>query len=207
MDTLHFKLLESFGLKDGKYISYPYHFTRLQKSASYFNFILNLNKIHDNLCLIKNENLHGLYKVRLLVDNVGNLEWDVLEIHSFSRTLSVTLAKNPINRSNKFLYHKTTIRTVYNQAKMNKDEFFDVLLWNKQEELTEFTIGNLVYEMNQTLYTPPVEAGLLAGTFREELLMNGEIEIKSIYKSQINQVTKLWLINSVREWVEVQLKL
>lgn len=55
------------------------------------------------------------------------------------------------------------------------------------------------------LYTPPVECGLLAGTFREHLLKEGKIKERTLTKSDLKICTNIWLINSVRKWVEVQL--
>src|SRR5699024_4307758 len=102
---------------------------------------------------------------------------------------------------NRFLYHKTTNRTLYDSHK--QPNMFDVLLWNEAGEVTEFTIGNVVLEIDGKLYTPPVSAGLLPGTFREMLLKKGTITEKVLYKEDFTKERKTWLINSVRQWVEV----
>ena len=79
----------------------------------------------------------------------------------------------------------------------------DVLLWNADEELTEFTIGNVVVERNGKFYTPPVECGLLAGTFRQYLIDKGRITEKVITLNELDECTNIWLINSVKKWVPV----
>ena len=81
--------------------------------------------------------------------------------------------------------------------------FDDVLLYNENNELTEFTIGNLVVEISGKLYTPPVSNGLLAGTYRAYLLETGKIEERVIHKSELGICTKVFLVNSVRKWVDV----
>ena len=35
-------------------------------------------------------------------------------------------------------------------------DVFDVLMWNEEGELTEFSIGNLVVELNGEKWTPPL---------------------------------------------------
>jgi para-aminobenzoate synthetase/4-amino-4-deoxychorismate lyase len=53
------------------------------------------------------------------------------------------------------------------------------------------------------LWTPARECGLLAGTFREELLDRGDIHEAIVRLDELSSCSRLWLINSVREWVEV----
>lgn len=81
-----------------------------------------------------------------------------------------------------------------------------MLLWNGRGELTEFTIGNLVVERRGERLTPPREAGLLAGTFRAELLEAGEITERPLFKHDLLDASRVWLVNSVHGWVEVQLQ-
>ncbi|HRJ75336.1 MAG TPA: aminotransferase class IV, partial [Anaerolineales bacterium] len=66
-------------------------------------------------------------------------------------------------------------------------------------------IGNLVVESNGKFFTPPISCGLLAGTFREHLLETGKIKERVIYKHELNQFEKIYLINSVRKWVETKM--
>jgi len=81
--------------------------------------------------------------------------------------------------------------------------FDDVLLFNENGELTEFTIGNLVAEIDGELFTPPISCGLLAGTFRSHLLEMGKIRERVIRKDELGKCSKIFLVNSVRKWVDV----
>jgi para-aminobenzoate synthetase/4-amino-4-deoxychorismate lyase len=49
-----------------------------------------------------------------------------------------------------------------------------VILWNERGELTEADTANLVLDLAGDWVTPPVMSGLLAGTFRGELLPKAE---------------------------------
>ena len=51
----------------------------------------------------------------------------------------------------------------------------DVVLWNDGGEVTETTTANIVADFGEGKVTPPVSCGLLAGTFRAELLARGEV--------------------------------
>ncbi|MCK5528713.1 MAG: aminotransferase class IV, partial [Kiritimatiellae bacterium] len=116
----------------------------------------------------------------------------------------VTFAKEPIDVGDVFLYHKTTRRALYEQAKDAAPGFDDVLLWNAKSEVTESTIANIVVERDGKKVTPPVECGLLAGIFREYLLECGDIEESVITVDDIKSSDQIWLINSVRKWVPIK---
>ena len=82
-----------------------------------------------------------------------------------------------------------------------------MLLWNEEGELTEFTTGNLVLELQDgRKLTPPRDCGLLAGTLRAELLARGEISEQVLTREDLQRAKRLWFINGVRGWVEVQLR-
>ena len=53
--------------------------------------------------------------------------------------------------------------------------------------------------------TPARSCGLLAGTFREELLREGRVREALISIDDVRTATRIWFVNSVREWVEVKL--
>jgi branched-subunit amino acid aminotransferase/4-amino-4-deoxychorismate lyase len=55
------------------------------------------------------------------------------------------------------------------------------------------------------LLTPPVDSGLLPGTFRAWLLGNGKIREQVIKVSDLEKCSKLFLINSVRKWQDAVL--
>ena len=106
----------------------------------------------------------------------------------------VTLADQPLDKNNPFLYHKTTNRVIYSQFQKKFTHVFDVLLWNENGELTEFTNGNLVLEIDGQLWTPPIDSGLLAGTYREMLLATGKIHEKVLTIEDVKQAIKSGLL-------------
>ena len=53
--------------------------------------------------------------------------------------------------------------------------------------------------------TPDVSAGLLAGTFRQELLEQGEITTEEIPIEMLEHADEIFLINSLRKWRKAEL--
>ena len=75
------------------------------------------------------------------------------------------------------------------------------MLWNAAGEVTETTIANVVVEQDGHYLTPPVSAGLLNGTMRQELLAQGRIEEARVTCDMLKHCDGLFLVNSVRGWI------
>lgn len=200
-----FDLLESLLLENGCYVLFERHMKRLKQSASYFGFTLLEQEIREKLLTYAGGCLNSKEKVRLMVEKSGEFFISGEKLTPLNGDLLVQLAQTPISKTNRFLYHKTTFREVYESKRPMDSKPFDILLWNEEGELTEFTIGNLVVELGGNLYTPPVHCGLLGGTLREKLIENGEIIERVLVVEDLARASKIWLINSVRGWITVQL--
>ncbi|MER2108846.1 MAG: aminodeoxychorismate synthase component I [Solibacillus sp.] len=199
----HFELLESLLLEDGSYFLLERHVERLQKSANYFNFPFDEPAIRAQLEL-EAQQKSGLHKVRLVLAKTGALLVESTPIQQMNDTISVALAQTAVNSDDVFLYHKTTYRTMYTVHEI-PEGCFDVLLYNERDEITEFTFGNIVYEIGGELYTPPVSSGLLAGTYRAELLATGEITERVLMRNELAHLDALYFINSVRKMKKARL--
>ncbi|MEH7255261.1 aminodeoxychorismate synthase component I [Neobacillus niacini] len=203
---VEFELLESLLLDNGQYFLLEEHLKRLENSAGYFGVNYDAKKIKKTLNDFSYKNNFGLVKVRLLLARNGEVTIEGQPITQQVATVEVVLAGEAVDKNNPFLYHKTTNREVYTKfQKQMPAEAFDVLLWNQDGELTEFTNGNVVLEINGKLWTPPVLSGLLAGTYRDRLITIGEIYEKTLTLADLKMATKIFFINSVRKWREVHL--
>jgi len=63
-----------------------------------------------------------------------------------------------------------------------------------------------VVSIDGELFTPPVESGLLAGTFRNQLLDEGKIKERVITVAELKDSREIYLINSVRKFVTADLR-
>ncbi|MDM5327146.1 aminodeoxychorismate synthase component I [Neobacillus sp. CF12] len=202
-----FHLLESLLLDQGDYFLLEEHLKRLENSARYFGFLFEGEKVRNSLLEYRDSQPNCFIKVRLLLAKNGKVTIEGQSITQQASILKVSIADEPVDKTNPFLYHKTTNREIYSKFQKQKpSEVFDVLLWNQDGELTEFTNGNVALEINGTLWTPPIESGLLAGTYRDVLLKTGEIKEKIMTKSDLKKATRILFINSVRKWKEVHLQ-
>ena len=178
------------------------HIRRLADSAFYFGFNLDVAALEAYLDQLT-ESFSEPMRVRITLTRHGTLAHQAVPLPEKSATpLRVSLAPAPVNSEEVFLFHKTTRREMYPPPAPGTDES---LLYNQRGELTEFTIGNLIAELDNQLVTPPLDCGLLPGTMRAELLESGQIREKIIRIEDLPRCTQLWLVNAVRGWVRVQL--
>lgn len=203
---VNFQLLESLLLEGGKFFLLERHIRRMKASAAYFGFEFNESALTSRLEKVAADHASGRWKVRLLSSKTGELCCEAIELpFRRAKPLRAVLAAQPVNANDRFLFHKTTNRAVYEKALATAPECDDVILWNENGEITESTIANVVVSLGGKLLTPPQTSGLLAGTFREELLATGRIEERVISLGDLRQAEKVFLINSVQKWQDALL--
>ncbi|MCX7847817.1 MAG: aminodeoxychorismate synthase component I [bacterium] len=200
-----FQLLESLLLDHGEYWLLPEHLSRLRSSATFFSFSFDESAVREALRAIALAHKVGRFKVRLLLSPTGKTTLEAEPLPAHERPWALGVAPSPVSSHDVFLFHKTTHRVVYEAAARACPGADDVVLWNQQGEITETTRANIVVQLHGQLITPPRTAGLLAGTFRAALLAQRRIVEKSIFLDQLLSAPKIWLINSVRGWIDVDM--
>ncbi|NQU40794.1 MAG: aminodeoxychorismate synthase component I [Lentisphaerae bacterium] len=182
------------------------HLSRLIESAAYFGRSLDIAAVKAALAA-ESERLQGpACKVRLTVAVDGAIRVESTALGALSVPYRVGLAESPVDASDRFLFHKTTQRHVYESARAARPALDDLLLWNRQGELTESTIANLVVELDGQLVTPPVGCGLLGGVYRAFLLESGAVSEAVLHRDDLPRCTRICLANSVRGMWDVELE-
>ena len=178
------------------------HLDRLSLAATHFGFDVDLDEVRRT---IESFNADEPQVIRVLVGLGGAVELEPRAMPMADPNPVVVFDTRPIDRGDEFLRHKTTRRDRYDEARERFPEVYDVLLWNRLGQLCESTIANLVVEIDNEYRTPPLEAGLLPGTMRAELLDRGDIVEAMVTYDDLREADRVWLINSVRGWVEIEI--
>lgn len=197
-----FELLESF-LVDEDFFLLEEHLARLAASAEYFGFDVDLGEVRRALSAHLSGDRTPPEKLRLLVARDGGIRIES-EPASPMKPLRVGLARGPVDEGDVFLFHKTTHRSRYEEAKASRPDCDDVLLYNGRGELTESTRANVLVQLDGEWLTPPVSCGLLAGTMRAHLLSEGRIREAVLPVEVLERAQSIRLINSVRKWIDVE---
>lgn len=183
-----------------------YHLNRLAGSADYFGFQADVQKIREELSSIASGLPSKPHKVRLLVSRLGGMRCEVTPLEPTSLCFGkVAPGKSPIERRDIFLYHKTTRRTVYEEALRMCPGYDDVILFNEDGHATETTKANIAVEIEGILYTPPVRCGLLPGTQRAWLLEHRRLRERILGVQEVLTSPNVYLLNSLRGMHKVRI--
>jgi para-aminobenzoate synthetase/4-amino-4-deoxychorismate lyase len=198
------ELLETLRLDFGTVSRLDLHLSRLTRSASYFAFHevdRSITQIRSAVALEASNHPTGLHRLRIVLRPDGShsvtTQPHLLDI----RPRRLAISTRPVDSRDRHLYHKLADRRFYEDRKANAGGADDVILMNERGELTEMTIGNLVLEVDGARVTPALECGLLPGVFREALLSAGEIREAVLKRPDLTRARRIWMINSLREWV------
>lgn len=181
------------------------HLRRLRSSAAYFGIACDPGIVRRAL----DESVqHGKarMKVRLLLGRDGSCRCSATPLPPAPEgPARAALAQTPVDPRERWLYHKTTCRGTYDRARAERPDCDEVILWNTAGDITEGTMTNVVVEIDGRKVTPPIDAGLLAGTFRAQLLASGAVAERRVRVDELRGAARVWIVNSVRGWQEVKL--
>ena len=211
-----FSLLETLRWENGEYHLLSRHLDRLADSADFLGFDYDearvrgeLGRLSDRLADRLAEHPQSptplIRRVRLLLSRAGAVRLEHDRVEEENRPWAIELAQEPIDPDNRFLYHKTTEREVYDSFRRRAPHADDVLLWNPAGELTEATVANIALQLEGHWVTPPVACGLLAGTERAELLARGRLGERVLTLDDLDRAESIALLNSVRGWIPARL--
>ena len=138
--------------------------------------------------------------VRLTLARDGTLGAEVRDLPPADQTVRVALDDEPVDPNDVWLFHKTSRRAPYDRRREKRPDVDDVLLVNDRGEVTESTIANLAVELDGEWVTPPIDSGLLPGTYRTVLLREGCLTERPVTVEQLKRATAIALVSSARGW-------
>jgi para-aminobenzoate synthetase/4-amino-4-deoxychorismate lyase len=193
-----FSLLETFRFTPERgYWLFDRHLERLIDSAAYFDRPIDVFEVvralHDTAIASPEPK-----RVRLLVDPSGGATAMASPLEEWPAEPHVAIANQPVDPADRMLFHKTTHRSLYNQARADHPGCDEVLLWNTRGEITEGTFSNVMFRLEGKLYTPPLDCGLLPGVLRAKLIEEGNLLERVLTVEELGSVEAIYLLNSVR---------
>ena len=178
------------------------HLDRLRSSARYFGIALPEAEIGELLEAAAGEDP---LRVRLLVPERGWPSVEMTPLVPRSPIVGLAIDTHQVDRSDNLRYHKTTWRTPYEEAAARHPAADDVVLVNELGEVVETTIANLAVRIGDEWLTPPLEAGCLPGTYRQELLDQGVLRERPVPVGDLIKADEIAVINSVQGWRHAKL--
>jgi para-aminobenzoate synthetase/4-amino-4-deoxychorismate lyase len=176
------------------------HLDRMSASARYFGYRFDPEAATATLKRAVAEHREAA-RVRLTLTRDGGFDATARDLPpSPEGPVRVALDDEPVDPSDLWLFHKTTRRVPYERRRERRPDVDDVLLVNDRGEVTESTIANLAVRVDGRWFTPPIEAGLLPGTYRAVLLREGRLAERTVTLQDLRSASELALVSSVRGW-------
>jgi para-aminobenzoate synthetase / 4-amino-4-deoxychorismate lyase len=197
-----FALLETLAwLPDEGYRHLREHLERLVGSARYFDFALDEAATRTRLEKTAADAPAPL-RVRLTLARTGEttIETAPLPVGADGPVRVALDEDAPVDPRDVWLFHKTTRRRPYERRRELRPDADDVLLLNTRGHVTESTIANLAVRIDGTWWTPPIDDGLLPGTYRRVLLADGTLRERPIRVAELRSAEELALVSSARGW-------
>ncbi|MEQ8824711.1 MAG: aminodeoxychorismate synthase component I [Filomicrobium sp.] len=205
-----FELIETMLYEPGKGIWLEQrHIDRLRDSAAHFAFLFSERQVRkaiaDAVMGFEGQNL----RVRLTLAEDGTVKLTATELApgSTPEVMKVVVSPTRLNSADRFLYHKTTRRELYDTewAKYNKEVGADEVIYlNENGEVAEGSRTTIFVEQGELLVTPPLSAGLLPGTLRRELIAVGKAKEGSLKLEDLHRADRFYVGNSVRGLVRAE---
>jgi len=207
-----FQLIETMLCRpDGEFWLLDRHMQRLSASAKYFAYRFDEKKVKATLVRAVKGHKGKTLRVRMTLAEDGDVQVSVVEIAMPRPDTSMrfVVSNTVLDSKNPFLFHKTTRRELYDRewAQYSENTGSDeVLYFNRQGHLCEGSRTNVFIKREGMLLTPPLEDGLLPGTFRAELIAKGKAIEATLTRQDLEDAVRakgsLFVGNSVRGLVK-----
>jgi para-aminobenzoate synthetase/4-amino-4-deoxychorismate lyase len=176
------------------------HLRRLSGSAEYFGFRYDETDVREAVEKTVASAPPAPCRVRLALGKDGTVRVACTPIASEPDVVRVSLDDVPQDPRDIFLFHKTSRRQRYEDARRRHPDADDVLLINDRGEVTESTIANVAALIDRRWVTPLIEAGLLPGIGRAVALEEGPLTEASVTIEDLRSSEELALISDARGW-------
>ncbi|EHJ57511.1 aminodeoxychorismate synthase, component I [Streptococcus urinalis FB127-CNA-2] len=189
-----FDLLTTAKVENQHILFYAEHLNRLKEASHYFGYPFYEEKlkqlITDHLSTLDSSD----YRLSIKLNHQGQISISSQTLVPLSEAfLTAKLKKQdkPIKDS-PFTFFKTTYRP--HLEKSNQETIY----FDDDQFLLETSIGNLFLEIDNHLYTPPVDFGILPGIFRQSLLEKGIVIEKKLTLDDLKRAIRIFAGNAIR---------
>lgn len=192
----------------------PDHLRRLADSAAYFGWALDLEEARRELLaeakrLERTSTGADAWRVRLDVDSQGGRQIASKLLDPIPDRPQVGFARKRISTNDRFQYHKTTRRELYDllMKKAERRGWFDVVVLNERGEVAEGARSNVVVRRGDEWLTPPVASGILAGVYRGHLMRGRRPPVREaiLRPEDLRAADEVYCCNALRGLLRVEL--
>lgn len=178
------------------------HLARIRESAEYFGFDLPAD-LGEKLDAFSADRP---CRIKLTLTRRGRFSIEQGDLPPPADGVTAAVATDdPVNPDDRYLFHKTSRREVYERRRRLYPDQTDVILVNTRGEVTESTIANVAVLIEGHWYTPPLESGCLPGIRRGLLIEQGRLTERVMTVPELRAAEQIALVSSLRGWRAAEL--
>ena len=195
-----FDLISTGRIHQGKLLFLKEHLNRLQESSRYFAYPFNKEEVqHQVEDLCQSLDFDTDYRLKMSLAKDGELTFEHAQLTSLADEFcQASLVEQTHPLDSPFTYFKTSYRPHLSLGPHEQ------IYYNQKKQLLETSIGNLVLEINDQLYTPPVHLGLLNGIYRQSLIADNKVTERVLTLDNLKQAQAIYGCNAVRGLYELR---
>lgn len=198
-----FCILETMLYRPGNGVAYlEEHIARAMRSQLYFG----RKWIHDEFEKALSDCISGISvtsRIRLTVDRGGHADAKAFSLVSEGwgmECANIMMSPVPTSKKDVFLYHKTTNRKLYDEARHTASENScdEIIFTNCDGFVTEGSITNIFMRRGGEWSTPELSCGLLDGIWRRDTIRRLGAFERKITVDELLSADEIMIGNSVR---------
>lgn len=204
-----FCILETMLYRPGNGVAYlEEHIARAMRSQLYFG----RKWIHDEFEKALSDCISGISvtsRIRLTVDRGGHADAKAFSLVSEGWGMAcanIMMSPVPTSKKDVFLYHKTTNRKLYDEArhKASENACDEIIFTNDDGFVTEGSITNVFIRRGTEWSTPELSCGLLDGIWRRETIRSLGASERKIIVAELLSADEIMIGNSVRGGIRAE---
>ena len=174
------------------------HLDRMACSTNAFGIAFNKSSA---VSVLKNAEVVTSARVRLVLKEYGALSVTIAPLEKSLPVWTYAISPLRIASNDALLRHKTGWRELYEseQERLSRELGCDeVIFLNERGEVAEGSRSNVFIRRYGQLLTPPLDAGLLDGCLRRELIEQDKCIESTLTRADLARADKVYLGNSLR---------
>ncbi len=173
------------------------HLGRMQQSAAAFGMEIDMHRLRRELEPSGNMDEPQFVRVRA---SAGGIGVSAQPLEPAQTPIELCISRYRVRAADPLLRHKTGWRPIHEAAAREARESgcFDAILQNERGELTEGSRTNIFVQKGNTLYTPPLDCGVLPGILRSRLVSDGQAVERVLHAADLEAADAIYAGNSAR---------
>lgn len=198
-------VFETIAVEKGHALFLSWHLKRMEKGLmtlgiSKKNFLEKANSEQIQQYLKNNPMEHGVLKIMASDHNLVFTTRNNPYTHKdFKKGFRLDISHVIRNETSPFTYIKSFHYgdNLLEKRRAKQNNYDETLFLNSKGQVTETSASNIFFVKKQTIFTPPLECGLLDGIVRKYVLRNFDVQEDVIKAQDIVNFDEAFLTNSL----------